>query len=560
VLTNRVYRTGSGVKPGSTNADVQRAAGRAAGAAPVPFVSDVAREEREAKRSLLPAPNPGPQSALLECPIKDVFYGGARFGGKTFGLLLDWAEHVIRWGKHATGILFRRTYNELKEVIRLSRELFTPLGWTYNESEHRWSTPEGATLHLAYLRRESDADTYQGWSVSWFGVDEAGNFPTLEWLDKLFPIIRSGHIPLEHCVRRLTGNPGGPGHAALKARYIDGQIPFRPFKYQPMESRKDLTIDAVFIPSTLDDNYAALQGQGASHYEAQIAMAAHDDPALYEAWRHGNFEVFVGQAFALHRRYHIVPTRSLAPHELCVGGLDWGYQQGWIGLATRDQDGRWEIVHEVYFSEIDAFHCAEAVAKRWIKAGLRPTQLYYDDQMDQQSGVKAGMTLVSEFRAGLASVYGDEAPVMTQAAKGPGSRKVKYQLVQKLIKYQAQKDGSILPWHRPKLTIQERCKHLIRTLWALPDDPDKPREDVDTEAEDHPYDGMCNILLSMARAEARDPQDTITPDRHPGMKGKHRVKPRKLRPDGMLVGQRVEAPSWQPNWHLPTGSGDEDGD
>ena len=33
------------------------------------------------------APQPGPQTAYVNCPVFEVFYGGARGGGKTSGSL-----------------------------------------------------------------------------------------------------------------------------------------------------------------------------------------------------------------------------------------------------------------------------------------------------------------------------------------------------------------------------------------------------------------------------------------------------------------------------------------
>ena len=37
------------------------------------------------------APQAGPQYALVECPAKEVFFGGTRGGGKTDGVLGKWA-------------------------------------------------------------------------------------------------------------------------------------------------------------------------------------------------------------------------------------------------------------------------------------------------------------------------------------------------------------------------------------------------------------------------------------------------------------------------------------
>ena len=38
----------------------------------------------------------GPQFALLACPHAEIFFGGARGGGKTAGMLGHWAGHADR--------------------------------------------------------------------------------------------------------------------------------------------------------------------------------------------------------------------------------------------------------------------------------------------------------------------------------------------------------------------------------------------------------------------------------------------------------------------------------
>src|SRR5262245_32092955 len=71
------------------------------------------------------------QLALLECPIFEVFFGGARGGGKTDGMLGEWIKHADRYGKDAIGLMLRRTRTELIETM------FVP--WT------------GARLHRSRL-------------------------------------------------------------------------------------------------------------------------------------------------------------------------------------------------------------------------------------------------------------------------------------------------------------------------------------------------------------------------------------------------------------------------
>ena len=50
------------------------------------------------------APQPGPQTDLVTCPVFEIFYGGARGGGKTEASIGDWFLHAGKYGEHASGL------------------------------------------------------------------------------------------------------------------------------------------------------------------------------------------------------------------------------------------------------------------------------------------------------------------------------------------------------------------------------------------------------------------------------------------------------------------------
>src|SRR5688572_4057934 len=165
------------------------------------------------------SPQPGPQTDLVACPIFEVFYGGARGGGKTEGSIGDWLNHSSIYGENAIGLFVRRKLTQLSEVIARTKQLFSKLGGRYNEQKKEWTMPNGARLKFAYLERDSDAEEYQGHNYTRVYVEEATNFPFPEPIMKLKATLRStSGVP---CGMRLTGNPGGPGHHWVKARYID---------------------------------------------------------------------------------------------------------------------------------------------------------------------------------------------------------------------------------------------------------------------------------------------------------------------------------------------------
>src|SRR5262249_4160062 len=123
-----------------------------------------------------PRGNPA-QMRLLKCQVFEIFFGVARGGAKTDGVLGEFAAHASRYGKDAIGLMVRRTRAELVETIERSRDIYGPLGWKLNDTEKMWRAPDGARLRFAYLERDADADMYQGHNYTRVFVEEVGNFP-----------------------------------------------------------------------------------------------------------------------------------------------------------------------------------------------------------------------------------------------------------------------------------------------------------------------------------------------------------------------------------------------
>lgn len=210
-------------------------------------------------------PNPGPQTLLVSCPIWDVLYGGARGGGKTDGLLGDftgfsilidlamkgqrtWPGVELRKQAHARGLFVRRTYDELDEAVARSHEILEPLGAVWKPSKYTWVLPWGGFLKMRYLQRDADASRYQGHSYNWLGIDEAGNFPSPDPIKKLTATLRDRNgVPVR---KRMSANPGGPGHGWLKADYVDAGPP------GSVHLDPDTGLPRVYIPSKLTDNLA----------------------------------------------------------------------------------------------------------------------------------------------------------------------------------------------------------------------------------------------------------------------------------------------------------------
>lgn len=191
-------------------------------------------------------PQPGPQTMLMSCSIQDVLFGGARGGGKSDALLGDWATHSCRYPGLGRGLIVRRTYDELDELVQRSQEMYGPTGAEWRPGKYTWTMPWGGMLKMRYLKKDEDAGRYQGHSYNWLGVDEMGNFSSLSPIHKLKATLRDKNgVPIKF---RATANPGGVGHSEIKKEYIDPAPPFTPFQ-DPLTGQLK-----VFIPSKLTDN------------------------------------------------------------------------------------------------------------------------------------------------------------------------------------------------------------------------------------------------------------------------------------------------------------------
>ena len=96
-------------------------------------------------------PNTGPQTDFLAAPEKEVLYGGAAGGGKSFAMLMDLLRYAHN-GNHRA-LLLRRTLSELTELIDQSRKIYPQAfpGAIFRESKSTWSFPSGATALFSYV-------------------------------------------------------------------------------------------------------------------------------------------------------------------------------------------------------------------------------------------------------------------------------------------------------------------------------------------------------------------------------------------------------------------------
>jgi len=425
------------------------------------------------------APQPGPQTALLTCPVFEAFFGGARGGGKTDGMLGEWAVHADRYGENAIGLMVRRTRIQLTETFERAKTLFKPLGATFTEHPMRVLMPGGGRLNFAYLERDKDAEGYQGHSYTRVYVEEIGNFPSDAPIKKLFATLRSGAgVP---CRFRATGNPGGPGHQWVRARYIDPA----PQGYEVIRD-PETGMERVYIPSRVHDNRYVGEA-----YINQLRISG--SPELVRAWLEGDWSVVSGAFFPeFSMERHVIAPRKLPDHWLRYGAGDWGSAKpfAWLWFAVSDGSlpefprGALIVYREWYGSTGEPNVGLRMVAED-VGAGVAERQKddpRYEGRaiwhvLDPAAWAEDGGPSIAERISRSAKLVlrrADNARVSQKGAMG-GWDQVRSRL--------QGEEG------RPMVYIFSTCTHLIRTLPALQHDPDRP-EDVDTDGEDHAPDAF----------------------------------------------------------------------
>lgn len=232
-------------------------------------------------------PHLGAQTRLVTCPYQEILYGGAKGGGKSDGLLGFWLGQYGRNPIWARGIIFRKSYPELEQLIARARELFVPLGAKWNENKKTWYFRGGATLKFRFLKNLKETAKYQGHEYTFIAFDEVGDVAEEQYINILRGALRSSK-PIKERVLLLTGNPQGDGHKWLLRRFILAAPPEVPIvdKMTMADGRVQLWT-RVFIPALLEDNPTLMKNDPG--YEARLMQMCGGKLWLYRALRFGDW-------------------------------------------------------------------------------------------------------------------------------------------------------------------------------------------------------------------------------------------------------------------------------
>ena len=427
--------------------------------------------------------NPGPQEEFLSAGERDVLYGGAAGGGKSFALLAD----PLRYCHNANhrGLLLRRTLDELTELIDKSRQLYTKAfpGAKFRESKSTWHFPSGATIWFTYLDRDKDVTRFQGQAFNWIGIDEITQYPTPYVWDYLRSRLRSTDPELqENLYMRCTANPGGVGGWWVKKMYIEGTPENKAFPAFDIDTRKTFVWPSghekagqplffrKFVPARLTDNpHLMADGQ----YEAMLrSLPDVERKRLLE----GDWDVAEGAAVPeFSRTKHVVEPFDLPTNWPRIRAADYGYSAPSCVLwGAIDWDNNIWVYRELYAKHLTA----EQLADRILEAEQIDPLPHYT-VLDSSCWNKTG------FGPSIAEV------MMRQGVRWTPSDRNRIQGKMEIHRRLADDPYT----KEPRVRFFSTCQNIVKQVAGIPLSKTNS-EDVDTKAEDHAYDALRYMMMT----------------------------------------------------------------
>lgn len=448
------------------------------------------------------APQVGAQEAFLACPVFECLLEGPRGGGKTDVLLMDFLQHVGRgWGADWRGVLFRRSFPELKDVIAKTKKWFRMIfpSAQYNEAKSTWRFATGEELVLSFIYRSEDYWGWHGQQYPWIAFEELTTWPDDNCYRVMMSCCRSARkgLPKKY---RATTNPYGVGHNWVKLRF---ELPLTPGDVVGPVIISEGEPDRATVHSTLGENRVLLSAD--PEYLDRIRAAARNENEL-AAWVDGSWDITSGGMFDDIWRVerHVVPDlpAGLIPKSWKIDrsydhGQSRPFSVGWWAESSGEPI---ELPGRPPLGVVrgDVFRIFE-----WYGWTGRPNEGLRLSAADIAEGIldrEDEWLLKGRVRSGVAdsqifdkyepnkSVAGDMKAVGVRwepSDKGPGSRRQGWEKIRDLLR--GAFPGPDRTREEPGLFVCERCTQWRRTVPSLPrleSDPD----DVDTEAEDHVAD------------------------------------------------------------------------
>jgi hypothetical protein len=455
-------------------------------------------------------PHSGAQTEFLSRSEFEVLFGGSAGPGKTDCLVAALTRDIAR--PRYRGLLVRRTFPQLQEIIDRCWRLYPALGGNYRATEKRWQFPSGAIIDLGHMQHEADKYNYQGKEYHRAAIDELTQFTETQYT-YLISRLRTTDPEIKPQIIAST-NPGGIGHYWVKERFVT----ITDHKRTYFDPRSGLS--RVFIPATIEDNPTLFENDPG--YLARLEALPEVERMRL---RYGIWDAFEGQVFTeLSQRLHGCEPFDIPPEweKFCV--FDWGYAKPFsVGWYAVDYDGILYRYREWYGCKKEEDGAADGAdtglkMQAWVVAKgildrehgekvrmrIADPSIWHPRPAGRHEESK-GVTIHEDFTNN--GVYFNKADNDRQHGKLQVHKRLK-------LNEEVNEDGEIIS-EMPMVKVFNSCKGFWRTLPQMREDPRNP-EDVDTDQEDHIYDEfryMCMARPIRPKVVPRVPSGSFQAER-----------------------------------------------
>ncbi len=474
-------------------------------------------------------PQPGSQRAFLKSATFETLYSGERGPGKTDTLLMDFAQHCDKGhGHHWQGVIFRRTYPELEDIIGKARAWFSQFfpEAKYNEQRSWWTWPTGERLRFRPFRRPADYWSFHGHGYPFIGWEEITNWPSDECYTSMFSCSRSTRADMPRKYRATT-NPYGVGHSWVKMRFRLEGCPLTdqvvtPIIRDAVDEDGNPEPHRTCVFGKLRENQILLRADPG--YVQRIRASA-SNPAMAEAWMSGSWDIVAGGMFehCWDKNVHLIRPFNIPPSWKVDRAYDYGSSAPFAVMWFAESDGSDFIDENKQWRSTvrgDLF-----LIREWYGWSGKPNKGIYATMADTARGIREreikwgmGTRVISgpadssifDFENGTSLANEMSKPVRLAADQGSaqvpgiewlrankksGSRKLGWKIMVDRMQNSKVPEDRIIRENPGFFVFGLHCPQFVRTVPTLPRD-EKDMDDVDTEAEDHIGDAVRYRVLA----------------------------------------------------------------
>lgn len=354
--------------------------------------------EREFNGRMVPMYRP---TGEWRAPVAGLLgYGGAAFGGKSYGMLiLAYLLMVIFPGIQIA--YFRRTYSQLDGPGAAMQKAYGIFGGvaTDRDGGKEWTHPNGSKFFFRHCQHESDVYDYQSQQIDVLLVDEATHF---SWFVVDYLLTRnraSGEVRVQGFkpFALLCSNPGNIGHAWYSTVFDMEKKHGDHERVKQAMNPNGKMVTVYFLPAKLEDNAIGVAAD--PEYEDRLMQR---NAEIARALRFGDWSIFAGQAFPNWTRERVAcKPFDIPQHWAKWRAMDYGFihpaVMGWF--TVNPQTKRLYIYRAVSASNLSDEQQAELMSNM-SPPEERYAVNYASPDMWASTAKKSGrvQTSVDEFR------------------------------------------------------------------------------------------------------------------------------------------------------------------